>query len=249
MKLVVTAFFMAWGMFWTVPCPLKWWDERGRIGMLLFLPCIGLMIGAVWAGLVWLRERYVPGLLGAGALAVAPYVVSGFIHLDGYMDCADAVLSRRDQETRRKILKDSHVGSFAVVAVVILFLLEYSVFAGYSFAGKWMYLPLVCAAPRAVCAYLVLGCKPLPGSSYEKMFSGGVPAAAKIAALAVMSALAAFPWIWLGRLALHTVVAGELGALLTVAYIRHDLGGMSGDVSGAGIIVGELCALAALALL
>ena len=122
MKLVVTAFFMAWGMFWMVPCPLKWWDERARKGMLLFLPVIGLLNGLVWALFVWLREKYLPGLLGAGLLTVIPYVFSGFIHLDGYMDCADAVLSRRDLETRRKILKDSHVGSFAVVALAIPFI-------------------------------------------------------------------------------------------------------------------------------
>jgi cobalamin synthase len=43
--------------------------------------------------------------------------------------------------------------------------------------------------------------------------------------------------------------AGFLGAMLTIAYNRHDLQGMSGDVSGSGITVGELCALAALSIL
>ena len=248
MKLAVTAFFMAWGMFWIIPCPLKWWDERARVGMLLFLPAIGALIGLVWALCAYLAERFIPGRIAAAALAVTPYILSGFIHLDGYMDCADAVLSRRDLETRRRILKDSHIGSFAAVALVILFLLEYSVFAGYTLGGKVWLLPLVCAAPRALCTCAVLGYRPLPGSSYERMFSGGVPSNAKVGAILILAALVVLPPLFLGAKGLCAAV-GALGAFLTIAYIRHDLGGMSGDVSGAGTTLGELCALIALALL
>lgn len=248
MKLVVAAFFMAWGMFWIVPCPVKWWDERARKGMLLFLPVIGLLIGLVWALCAWLRERYLPGLLGAGALTVIPFILSGFIHLDGYMDCSDAVLSRRDLDTRRKILKDSHVGSFAVVTLVILFLLEYSVFAGYTLGKKLWLLPLVCAAPRAYSIWRVLTVKPLPGSSYERMFADGVPAWARGSALGILGLLVIVPPLLFGRAGLCSFF-GALGACLTIWYIRCDLRGMSGDISGAGITVGELCALAALALL
>jgi len=248
MSLTVTAFFMAWGMFWIVPCPLKRWDERGRIGMLLFLPVIGLFIGLVWAFFLWLRERFLPGLFGAAVLAVVPYVLSGFIHLDGYMDCADAVLSRRDRETRLRILKDSHVGTFAAVALTALLLLEFSVFAGYSFREKLWCLPFVCAAPRAVSTVTVLLRRPLEGSSYERMFSGGVPAKARYTAGGVLLILVLLPILLFGRAGLCAII-GCLGSGLAIAYIRHDLGGMSGDVSGAGITVGELCGLAALALL
>ena len=248
MKLVVTAFFMAWGMFWMIPCPVKWWDERARVGMLLFLPVIGAMIGFVWALCAYLAERFIPGRIAAAALTIVPYVLNGFIHLDGYMDCADAVLSRRDLETRRKILKDSHVGSFAVVALVVLFLAVYSVFSGYTLGNKVWYLMLVCAAPRAYCTWAVLSFRTIPGSSYERMFSGGVPAAAKVSSLIILAAIVLLPPILWGRSGFCSL-AGSLGACLTIEYIRHDLQGMSGDVSGAGTTLGELCALIALALL
>ncbi len=248
MKLAVTAFFMAWGMFWIVPCPLKWWDEDARTGMLMFLPAVGMLIGLVWALCVWFAERTFPGTIAAAVSAVIPFVLSGFIHLDGYMDCADAVLSRRDLETRRKILKDSHIGSFAAVALVVLFLLEYSVFSGYTFGARVWCLPAVCAAPRAFASCAVMLLRPLPGSSYEKMFSDGVPDGAKIAAVAVLGLTVLAPIMIYGRIGLCAAF-GMLGAMLTVAYIRSDLGGMSGDVSGAAITIGELSALIALALL
>lgn len=248
MKLTLTAFFMAWGMFWIVPCPLKRWDERGRVGMLLFLPVIGLLIGLVWAFFLWLRERFLPGLFGAAVLAIVPYALSGFIHLDGYMDCADAVLSRRDRETRLQILKDSHVGTFAAVALTALFLLEFSVFAGYSFEEKLWCLPFACAAPRAYSITMVLTRRPLSGSSYERMFSDGVPPWAKRAAWAVLCVCLVLPLLLFEKAGLCAMI-GCLGSGLTVGYIRSDLGGMSGDISGAGITVGELCALTSLALL
>ena len=248
MKLAVTAFFMAWGMFWMIPCPLKWWDESARVGMLLFLPAIGALIGLVWALCVILSERFIPGKTAAALLTVIPYILSGFIHLDGYMDCADAVLSRRDLQTRRAILKDSHIGSFAAVALVTLFLVEYSVFSEYDLSTKAWLLPLVCAAPRALCTCAVLGYRPLPGSSYERMFSGGVPMWTKTAAWIILAAVVLLPPLIFGRKGLCTA-AGAVCAWLTIAYIRYDLQGMSGDVSGAGTTVGELGALIALAIL
>ena len=248
MKLIATAFFMAWGSFWMVPCPLKWWDERARVGMLLFLPVIGLFIGMVWSLCALLRERYLPGPAGAALLTVVPYIMSGFFHLDGYMDCADAILSRRDLETRRKILKDSHIGSFAAVALVTLFLLEYSVFATGLLGEKLWLLPFVCAAPRAY-AICAVTCFPImEGSSYERMFRQGVPGRAKAAAWIIMALLAVCPVLFFGR-AGFCALAGAVGAMLTIAYNRRDLKGMSGDVSGAGITVGELSALFVLILL
>ena len=174
--------------------------------------------------------------------------MSGFFHLDGYMDCADAVLSRRDLDTRRKILKDSHVGSFAVVALAALFLVEYSVFAGEPFGGKLWLLPVVCAVPRAYAICAVTFFKPIPGSSYEKMFSDGVPGWVKTVAVCTLAALVILPAMAFGRPG-WCGLAGLIGAMLTIAYNRHDLQGMSGDVSGSGITLGELCALIALSLL
>lgn len=53
-------------------------------------------------------------------MAALPWLVTGFMHLDGYMDVCDAVLSRRELATRQRILKDSHCGAFAVIGMVLL---------------------------------------------------------------------------------------------------------------------------------
>ena len=101
----VTGFFMAWGNFCAIPCPCKKWDEKARTHMLVMFPIIGLMMGLLWSALFWavlFLELPVP--VSAALLTAYPFVVSGFIHLDGFMDCNDAILSRRPLEERQRIM-------------------------------------------------------------------------------------------------------------------------------------------------
>ena len=99
----ICGFFMAWGMFLAIPCPRKIWSESARQKMLVCMPLVGLLAGGVWAG-AWLLLRGAPGPVRAAVCAAAPWLVTGFMHLDGYMDVCDAVLSRRDLATRQRIL-------------------------------------------------------------------------------------------------------------------------------------------------
>lgn len=50
----IYGFFMAWGMFLTIPCPKKIWRESARRKMLACLPLIGLIVGGIWALCAWL---------------------------------------------------------------------------------------------------------------------------------------------------------------------------------------------------
>ena len=130
MKTYFHAFAMCQSMFCAIPFPGNIWDEQARDKMLLFLPMIGLEIGAVWAGLAWLcNALHLPILVKGLLLSVYPYLVTGFIHLDGYMDVTDAVKSYRSLERRREILKDSHVGAFAVIGIILLLVAQFAFMA------------------------------------------------------------------------------------------------------------------------
>ncbi|MFR0733457.1 MAG: adenosylcobinamide-GDP ribazoletransferase [Oscillospiraceae bacterium] len=75
------------------------------------------VVGGLWALAAWgLGYLSCPGPVRALVLAEVPWLATGFLHLDGYMDVCDAVLSRRDLATRQKILKDLHCGAFAVIS-------------------------------------------------------------------------------------------------------------------------------------
>ena len=99
MKTCFHAFAMCQSMFCAIPYPGNIWDEKARDKMLLFLPVVGLEIGAVWAGRAWLCNALgLPTLVKGLVLSVYPYLVTGFFHLDGYMDVTDAVKSYRSLE-------------------------------------------------------------------------------------------------------------------------------------------------------
>jgi adenosylcobinamide-GDP ribazoletransferase len=55
--------------------------------------------------------------------AVLPVLVTGGIHVDGFMDTADALHSYAEREKKLEILKDPHIGAFSVIAVISFFLL------------------------------------------------------------------------------------------------------------------------------
>ena len=117
MKKYLHALVMCQSMFCAIPAP-QLWDEKAKDKMLLFLPIVGLEIGLIWAVLAWLCNYLkLPVLIVGLILAAYPYLVTGFLHLDGFMDVTDAVKSYRSLERRREILKDSHVGSFAVIVL------------------------------------------------------------------------------------------------------------------------------------
>ena len=236
----ITAFFMAWGMFLAIPCPCKRWDERARQKMLVCLPLVGLVVGGVWAVLALLL-RGAPVGLRALLLAVCPWLCTGFLHLDGYMDVCDAVLSRRDLATRQRILKDSHCGAFAVICMVLLALGQWSVFLSAEGIALWP-LALVPVASRACAALAVLTLRPMTTSQYSAMERGGAPVVFAALVLAAACITAALVWGSFAPLAAAMVYA------LAAWYGVKQLGGMSGDVSGFALTLGELWGLAVLTL-
>ena len=246
----MTGFWMAWTMFWIVPSPVKKWDNDKYTQMLVWVPVIGLFIGLLWALLAWLLGL-AGGLsfFGAALLFVFCPIMSGFIHVDGMMDCADAVLSHRDLEEKYRILKDSHTGAFAVIAAVLWGIIGFSL-AATAVANGLIFEHFHClifipAATRCCSVLAVMLIKPLGTSGYAKTHDS-VRAGAVICLFLILAVCIAAPIVIYGLPGL-SVAAGAFGSFLMLLYLIHNLKGMSGDISGAAICFGEICALAALA--
>ena len=234
----IYGFFMAWGMFLAIPCPKKIWSESARRRMLACLPLVGLIAGGVWALCAWLGG-FLPRPIGALLCAAAPWLVTGFMHLDGFMDVCDAVMSRRDMETRQRILKDSHCGAFAVICMVLLALGQWSVFLSAEGIALW---PLA-LVPVGLTDHRD-GLYPLRKYTrqYSAMERGGAPVVFAALVLAAACITAALVWDSFAPLAAAAVYA------LAAWYGVKQLGGMSGDVSGFALTLAELGGAAALVL-
>ena len=246
MKTLLHAYAMCQSMFCAIPCPWKIWDEKAKSKMLLFLPIVELEIGAIWAGLAWLCSFLkLPALVTGLVLCAYPYIITGFLHLDGFMDVTDAVKSWRDLERRREILKDSHVGSFAVIGIVLLAIAQFAFFSSApAEANDWI-LIFVPAVSRCCSSLAVTGLKPMSTSQYADQKK---PKSHIVALSMTLCLFLAAGFLLCGKYGFVLIgcLAGY-GLALLRAY--RSLDGMNGDISGYALTVSELCAVAVYALI
>lgn len=277
----LTGFLMTWGNFCSLPCPVKRWDNDCKSLMLGFLPAIGLVIGLIWAaiyvGLVYLGF---PFLVVSFILTFLPFALCGFMHMDGFMDCSDAIMSRRPLEERQRILKDTHTGAFAVISAIFMILGYFAfVSTAASMGMDFVNIVIITILSRSVSGLEVLLSKPLGTSQYVKLTDGSAseantdgandtsetaeageteespqkPAAATrkqgIILLLIQLVIYTALGFWISSFYASTALvysAVVLGTLISITYAKKQLGGMSGDIAGYGIVWGEFCGVAML---
>ena len=245
MKTYLHAFTMCQSMFCAIPAP-QVWDEKAKDKMLLFLPIVGLEIGILWACLAWLcRLLHLPTMITALILSAYPYMATGFLHLDGYMDVTDAVKSWRDLERRREILKDSHVGSFAVIGIVLLLIAQFAVFASVPIGANFHILIFIPAVSRCCSALAVTRLKPMSTSQYADQQKSKSHMVVLTIMLAVFLAAG---FLLCGKYG-FALVGGLAGYGLALRRAYKSLEGMNGDIAGFSLTIGELCAVAVYALI
>lgn len=246
MKLI-TGFFMAWGNFLTIPCPLKKWDNDLKNYMLGFLPAVGLIIGGLWTAstifLVWFGT---PFLVMAFLMTFLLFAMCGFMHLDGFMDCSDAIMSRKPIEVKQQILKDSHCGAFSIVSVVFMLLGYYS-FIATALGGAIDFVDLIIipVLSRSVAGLFVINAKPIGHSQYAEGLGAKDNAQKKKSSvlIVIQGLIACAVCLILASDVIPTLAVmgfSILGTLIAILYARKSLGGMSGDIAGFGIVWGEL---------
>ena len=245
MKTYLHAFAMCQSMFCAIPAP-QVWNEKAKDKMLLFLPVVGLEIGALWAAIAWAcRLLNLPALITGLILCAYPFLITGFLHLDGFMDVTDAVKSWRDLERRREILKDSHVGSFAVIGIVLLILSQFAFFASAPAEANYLILIFIPAVSRCCSALAVTGLKPMSTSQYADQKK---PKSRMVVLTVMLVAFLAAGFLLCGKYG-FALIGSLVGYGLALRRAYKSLEGMNGDISGYALTIGELCAVAVYALI
>ncbi|WP_311289162.1 adenosylcobinamide-GDP ribazoletransferase [Paenibacillus glycanilyticus] len=102
----------------------------------IYFPAAGLVIGAVLAGGFAALDLFSPAMPAAVLLLAVWTALSGGLHLDGWMDTADGVLSHRSRERMLEIMKDSRVGAMGVIVAVLLLLFKFAILAEWMEQGE-----------------------------------------------------------------------------------------------------------------
>jgi len=213
-------------------------EDIGR--SLIFFPVVGLGIGGILFGLDQLFALFLPAALGSALLIMALVLVTGAIHLDGFIDTCDGMATGRSAEQRLAIMRDSRVGGFGVVGAFCLLLLKYISLLFLPGAYRMVALLLMPMLGRWAMVFAIFG---YPSARKEGMGQTFKQQAnwrgLVIATLIAVAASVALMKLW----GCAVMAAIWLITVVMVAYLRRKLGGLTGDTYGAINEVIEVCVL------
>ncbi|NPD17339.1 adenosylcobinamide-GDP ribazoletransferase [Xinfangfangia sp. D13-10-4-6] len=208
-------------------------------------PLVGLVIGGFAAVLLWLGGllSLPPGIQAAAALALMAMLTGG-LHEDGLADTADGLFGGRDPERRLEIMKDSHIGSFGTLALVLVTLASWSALTSLIGSGRAMPALLIAAAISRAPMAMIMAVLPAARKNGISATSGR-PAIATALLAVVLALTLTFS---LGGLAASPVLLAVLLVTVPLALsARARIGGQTGDILGASQQLAFAAALAVLA--
>lgn len=193
---------------------------------------VGLGLGAVQGLAFWAAGAVWGPVLGAVAALAAGALLTGALHEDGLADTADALGARRSPERALEILRDSRIGSFGALALILMLGAQAAALAGLGAGAPWALV--AAAALSRLAAALVLRRGPyLRATGAASGMTGGWGVAGALASAgAGLLAMGLAGW-GLGLAALAGLSGAVLAGAVTAEWARGRLGGITGDVLGA----------------
>lgn len=238
---IINSFFIALSMYSRIPVPRVDWEKENMRYAMCFFPMIGVVIGAVMYLAGWLLDKTsVGGLFRGVVFTLIPIIITGGIHMDGFMDTMDALGSWGDREKKLEILKDSHAGAFAILGMGCYLMWSVAV---------WSELPAevlrVCGVSfvlsRALSGFSVVTFPAARNSGLLKMFQDGAQKKVVRITMCLYVAAAVIMMAVMNARAMTGAVTGVMIAFLYYIVVsRKQFGGVTGDLAGFFLETAEL---------
>lgn len=209
-------------------------------------PLVGATLGLGLAGLDWLLGLALPPSVVNAGLVVGLILLTGALHLDGFIDTCDGLGGSRAPHERWEVMRDSRVGSFGVAGAICLLLLKYvclDTLPGSSRLGGLVLMPVLSRWAVVCSIFSFPHARPDGlGRTFKKQTSWSSLMLATLATAVVclgifrVSGMALMFGVWLVAMALAT-------------FLSHRFAGLTGDTYGAIVEVTEVVALVLVSLL
>lgn len=206
------------------------WRDEDFSRSVPYFPLVGLVIGSLLAavnyGLFYIET---PLFLRVTLLLLAEIIITGGLMYDGFMDTADGVFSARSRERMLEIMKDSHVGSNAVLAIIILLLLKIAAYLELSGETLTWVLLTMSVATRTFMVDFIVNFPYARKEGIGHMFTKYAKPFYTYIAFAVCAGIIAACGLQ------YLAVAGICFTvtLIIAQYLKTQLGGLTGDTYGA----------------
>ncbi len=206
-------------------------------------PLVGVVVATLAALAGWAGHGLGPGI-AAGVVLAVQALLTGAMHEDGLADTADGLWGGWTKQRRLEIMRDSHIGSYGVLALLLVTLMRWSALTALIAGGHWgavIAAGALSRAPMAVLMALMPNARDDGLSQAVGRPAFGTALAASVLALG-LATLAVGP---VATLAAALLAALSCAALALLAKAR--IGGQTGDILGASQQLAEVAVLAALA--
>jgi len=240
-------FLAALSFLTVIPLPRRREVSPEQVGSsLVYFPVVGIIIGLILAGLYWLLRLILPSVVVSGLLLIFLVVLTGGLHLDGFVDTCDAIAGHKTPEARRQIMRDSRAGALGMVGVCCLLIVKYVSLNSVPESLMMATLGLMPVVSRWAMVYAIFAhpyARPSGlGKVFKEMASRRRFVVATLIAVAVAIALARLPGliIMLGVWVIAAAMA---------AYLKGKFSGLTGDTYGAMNEVAEVSVLILVCLL
>jgi adenosylcobinamide-GDP ribazoletransferase len=251
MKAVMNSFMIAMAMYSKIPMPRTEWKQENMKYSICFFPVVGVVCGALlYAWSIICMSCGFGQVCFALVGAVLPVLVTGGIHVDGFMDTADALHSYAEREKKLEILKDPHIGAFSVIALVCYFLLCVAGLTQVSQAEQVELLAVSFVLSRTLSGLSLVWFPAAKKDGLLYSFASTAHRRIVRVVLGVLFALCVLLAAWIQP------VTGSLMALAAVgvwvyyyAMSKRQFGGITGDLAGYFLCLCELVCVLVVGLL
>ena len=238
---ILKSFVIAFSIYSKIPVPQFEWKEEDMKYMLCFFPWIGAVIGVgiyIWS--------YLSEILSVGKVcytmigAAIPLVITGGFHIDGFMDTMDAFHSYQPKEKKLEILKDSHIGAFAVIMLALYGIIYIGAFSEVEDSNL---LKIVCGGfflARCLSGISVVSFPPAKKEGMLYLFAGSSQKRVVTWSLYLQGISCICFMLWQSLLAgIFIVAAGFLAFLYYYYRTKKEFGGITGDTAGYFVLICE----------
>lgn len=234
-------------MYSRIPVPAGLTGKEDEGYLMAFFPVAGIVI-AVLQYLVYLALKSLEAsdILCASLAVSIPLIITGGIHLDGFMDMSDALSSYREKEKRLEILKDPHIGAFAVIKTVVLILICFGAMYETVSSGDRRLLSVLCLSyvfSRIMSGFLALYGKSAKQDGSLYMIKKSTKKKIVTVILVLELASAGYAAVYLAPVAaVSMILAMALAFVVCVFISERAIGGVTGDTAGWALCIAECAA-------
>jgi len=206
-----------------------------------YFPLVGLIVGGIEALVYYMSAKIFPLSIASFFFVVAHIVITGAIHIDGFGDTIDGIFSGRSKDRILEIMKDSRVGTFGAVGIILLILGRFIAIKEMPFDAAIVAIVLAPIIARTCVTFLMYKRKyAREKEGLGDLFIGVLEKKTFLIALVIGCILTL---VIAKERGIILLIVGFVVSILFRNYVEKKIDGVTGDVLGASIELNELIVL------